>query len=459
MDSKTTAPAIELEVADVPNPHPLNGLSVEWDPHLFRRWNTGPDVPGRFDPAADWPLFCRRIRGMGLHRARMMMQPEWFASAPGVYDFSDGNEAVDAVCRQLDLAQETGMHIDLTIWCARSDGFMGYPQSPDWCSAPTDPDVYVQIAVEIVKEFLVRRGYTCIGELTLFNEPSWAAYAADGAAHFFDYAVIARKANDLLVREGLRDRIRLVIADDAEHDAFYRQSVDELHDIADLYAGHTYAYGMETPNAVIAAYVAERVAYARDRGSGKPFIIDEMATNKVIPPMKATDSYDYTRGLFLAKLTVTALSAGAAGVSYWCLYDENYDDGLRMEVGSWGMADEGYTVRPTYHAWGLLTARTAVGSAVYPVRSDRPEEVSAVALKAPDGRVSYVVLDLTDVPCPFRLRSAPVREGVFRRYLFSEPTLPADDRLPAHDRTCPVCDGVLADELPAMSFAVYVEER
>ena len=71
-----------LTMASRPNPHLLNGLSVEWDPHIFRSFNTETNNRGAaFDPATDWALVERRVARMGLQRARVWMQPEWFRPA------------------------------------------------------------------------------------------------------------------------------------------------------------------------------------------------------------------------------------------------------------------------------------------------------------------------------------------------------------------------------------------
>ena len=445
-----------LKVADSPNTHPFNGFSVEWDPHLFRNWNMDiTSMNEMFDPEQDWPLFVKRIQEMKLQRARMMMQPEWFSNADGSYDFSESNEAVLAVIKQLDLAQAFDIRINLTIWCADRNSFLGFSNSPEWCSAPNDIEAYADVVVHILREFRVNLGYSCIRELTLFNEPSWAYYGADGKVSFADYSAMVRKVDERLREENLRDLVKLVVSDDAEHTAWYKQSVDTLTDIADIYASHTYAYGMETTNRTISDWAKEHTSYSATNGGNKPFLVDEFGTNNVIPPMKATDVYTYERGLFLAKFSVDVLNSGVSGVSYWCMYDENYGYGNRMEVGLWGFADEHYAVRPTYHAWSALNHYTSVDSLIYEIASDAEEELTATAFRAQDGRWTYVVVNLSEVSHEFSLFSGQKQQERYQRILYAEDTLSEPDTLLSPDKNCIVSEGKFTDILPAQSFAIY----
>ncbi len=442
-----------LTMASKPNPHLLNGLSVEWDPHIFRSFNTETDNRGvAFDPATDWALVERRVARMGLQRARVWMQPEWFRPAYDRWDFSPDNVELYSLIRHLELAEKLGIRINLTMWCAQSTGWLGDPTSKDWCSAPNDPEMYAEITCRVVQELLVNRGFTCIRELTLFNEPSWAFLHNVDQVSFADYAELVRVTHRRLQELGLRNRLMLIVSDDAEHTEWYRQSVTELSSIADGYASHTYAYGPDTPDGVIEDWVTERHRISEEHGDGKPFIVDEFGTNRVIPPMTATDTYTYERGLFLAKFLIDALNCGASGASYWCLYDENYGLNNRMEVGLWGFADENYAPRPTYYAWGMLNAYTTRRSRIIPLSAEG-EGVSGVALEAPNGDRVFILLNQTGEPQPFRLET-PLKITRWQRALYSRDTLPNDDTLPP--MSLPVeTDGTTEGVLPAESFAIY----
>ena len=446
-----------LHISDSKNTHNLNGFSAEWDPQIFRRWNTDDltSMDPMFNPVNDWSLFQKRIKAMGIQRSRVWIQPEWFANGAGIYDFTDDNEAVLAVTKQLDLAQEMGMRINLTIWCADRSSWLGYSNAKDWCSAPNDKEAYADITCRVLQEFLVDRGYSCIQELTLFNEPSWAYYTANGQVDFSDYEAMVRIVNQRLTETGLRDKIRLVVSDDAEHTGWYQQSVSALSDIADLYSSHTYAYSLNTPNAVISDWVGGRTSYSLKNGGDKPFLVDEFGTNNVIPPMKATDVYTYERGLFLAKFVINALDQGAAGASYWCMYNQNYGDHNMMEVGLWGFADEAYTVRPTYHAWGIINHYTAVDSEIYAMTSDDSEEVIGVALKAPNGRWSYIIANLTGEEQTYSIVSSHNQQSCYKKVLYTASAVTASDEMIAPTQYAEVSGDTLTGSLPANSFAIY----
>ena len=446
-----------LYVSESKNLHNLNGFSSEWDPHIFRRWNTDSitTINPMFDPEKDWKLFKNRIKAMGIHRARVWIQPEWFSSSSGTYDFSDNNEAVYAVTKQLDLAQEMGMKINLTIWCADRSGWLGYSNAKDWCSAPNNKDIYADITSHVLQEFLVKRGYSCIHELTLFNEPSWAYYCKNGQVDFTDYATMVRVVNQKLIDIGLRDKIQLVVSDDAEHTGWYQQSVSELFDIADIYASHTYAYSLETTNKTISDWVRGRTDYSKEHGGDKPFLVDEFGTNHVIPPMKATDVYTYERGLFLSKFVIDALNQGAAGVSYWCMYNQNYGPGNMMEVGLWGFADEKYAVRPTYHAWGMINHYTAVNSEIYAMSSDDSEEIIGVALKAPNERWSYIVANLSDEERSYTIVSPHKQQKSYKKTTYTKKAVTLSDKIIQPTKYTDLNGNTLKGSLPANSFAIY----
>ncbi len=443
-----------LRVGSRANPQPLIGLGTEWDPHIFRSWNC--EEPGRpgFLAARDWPLFRERIRLLGLQRVRIQIQPEGYEPEAGRFDFREDNEAFAAILRQLETAQEYGIRVNATFWCAQRESWLGFADSPEWCSAPSDVEAYAENVVQFLREIRIRRGYTCLKEITLFNEPSWAYHGPGGPVDYPGFVRLFKWTDQRLREEGLRDGIVLVGADDAEHTAWYENCVRDTHAQADMFASHTYAYNLDTPCAVIREWLEGRVAFAREQGEGRPFLVDEFGTNFVIPPMTATDVHTYERGLFLAKFTALALEAGASGISYWCMYNQNYGPNNRMEVGLWGFSDENYAPRPTYFAWGILNTGLAAGSAVFPIETDGQEDVLAVAALSPQGRWSYLAVNTSGAPVQIRLQSPADPADNCEKRLYSPENVAGGDRLPPWT-AAQAGTGGLTDVLPGRSFAVY----
>jgi len=162
----------------------------------------------------------------------------------------------------------------------------------------------------------------------------------------------------------------------------------------------------------------------------------------------------YEYGLFLADFAITALRERAAGALMWCLMDTYYGD-QKQEYGLWRHGEEGWTPRPGYYAWSLITRYTRPGSKVLAVSVSPPAfDVRSVALQAPDGALTCLIVNRYPraIRARVRLPSAASQADVF---VYSRETVAAAGEAMLVNSPTPVGRaGALEVGMPAESFVL-----
>jgi len=452
-----------LTVNQCANETALTGFGVEWDPMFFRGFNSG-----RTD-AEDWALVCRRAAELGIQKARVMYLPGWIEPANDNGDpaaaelpaFRFGDTDFMSLLRELDACEALGIEVNLTVWGAdrACTPWLNFPGCEDWLSAPNNVEEYAENVSVLLDYLLNTKGYTCVKELTLFNEPDWAFRGNDdnhaGIGYFEE---MCRAVHNRLRRDGLRSRIKLILSDDTTTYSWLEGNVRRMSDIADGYNSHCYIFTADTPLASMRYWAERNNRLVNKHDPGKPYSHNEFGS----PPLDAYHEANpdaYENGLAYAMMASSFLNAGSSGMLKWCFFDQYYYEGARadalMSVGLFKYKDEGWAVRPAYHAWGLIMRHTAIGMDIYGMRSHSPT-VSGAAFRSASGKWVYLVVN-ADQKYAKTVRVDNTGGAVFDRYLYSRDTLPQDDSPIAPDLTVEAANGRLRAELPAGSFAVFVE--
>jgi len=448
---------IALTVSPQKNKHKLIGFGTEWDPFIRRDFNKTIRPDSEVAEMTE-----RRVRTIAPQRMRMMVQPQWYEpvdyqkeAVKTRFDFETG--AVKALMWQLDIAEDMGSIVNLTFWCANAaeKSWLSYHDSFGWCSAPNDAQRYAENIVAFLDYIINQKKLTCVQDVTLYNEPSWAYYTGSTQEiNLEHYENMTRAAHAALKESGLLDRVKLVTVEDAENYEWFVKGAERIGDISDYFSAHTYEFSLKNPNADIREHITKRIICAKNNNSDIPLMVDEFGTNNVIPPCKATDIYSYDRGLYLAKFIITALNAGMAGSSYWCMHDQNYSAGNLMETGLWGFEGDSFQIRPTYHSWGLINNYTAAGSEVYPIVSEEDDTVCAVLLKAPDGTASIIVCNLSEEDQNIVINNGVYPQKQYQTVCYSEATVTLLENLPASENFDST-DGTIKCTVPQKAFVIF----
>lgn len=437
----------------------LVGLGVELDPHFFSQ-----NVTRAYDGprAQDWAhTIAPRIRKMQIERFRVMLLPHWWEpyndnDNPAVTDPSKltfESAEMQSLCKVLDLAQEIGAEVTLVlwgcpIWCDQVDlgtigrHFLCPPDGKNWVTAPESNEEFAENFSVVAKHLIETKGYSCVKELTPFNEP-------DGnVCELAQYIPLVKALDQRLRADGIRDKVRLNLSDNTDTRRFFLDGcADQLKNEADLFNSHTYIFGYETPNSAVINWERENVASAKQ--ANKNHFVGEFGSNQCVGASRQKDINGYERGVLMTRHVINFLNAGAVGVSYWSLLDQYYNRNASytemQQLGLWYSVRSAYAVdpdqemyrairndfqvRPQYYSFSLLTRFIRKGSEVFPLNLDN-EFAAGGAYRNQEGKWSYVFANNSDRAVSLNLDNQfKGGQNKCNVYRYEQKLLPDDDSL------------------------------
>ncbi|MBR4755750.1 MAG: hypothetical protein IK076_02305 [Bacteroidales bacterium] len=474
--SGKTGSALEVVTPSESTGVELEGMGVQLDPHFISQNVTRDDGA----TLEDWyDIVVRRVKMMDIQRFRVMLLPHWWEPVKGQYIFD--NTEMKSLYAVLDLAEETGAKVTLVVWgcqayCSFIDPstpgngqryFNCSPEGRNWVTAPEDNEEFASNFSTLVKYLIEEKGYTCINEVTPFNEP-------DGKVCELDQYIEIVKAMDRKFREdGIRDKVKFNLSDNIDGDRpFLVGTAENVGEYADIFNSHTYIFGYETPNGTSMDWEKKNLeAVAK---TGKKHLIGEFGSNLCVGASRQTDINWYKRGPLIVRNCLNFLNAGAAGTSYWSLIDQYYGRnasyGEMQQLGLWRYkisvyqgadAEDGeydYQVRPNYYAYSLLTRFIRKGDRVYPL--DLKNDFAAgSALLSEDGKWTYVFSNGSEEDLEIGLSNG--NKGGMGRckvYRYTEDSLPSDDSMIAPSGTIRARGGRFTVAVPSQSVILLRQQ-
>lgn len=425
----------------------VRGIGTELDPHFFTYC-----VGHATNPCAeqDWNIVVSRVKKLGIQMFRVMVQPEWFEPVndnndPDQVDWSAldfDTPEMQSLYKVLDLAQENNIYVLLVLWGCTQGHFLALgnqtSSEQSWIMGPKDEAEYAENFSILIRHLILDKGYTCIKEITPFNEPNYS-YFIDGAVDTDSYISMCKKLDAQFKADNIRDLVEFNLVDESNSPEFLGECAIELQEAADLVNSHMYAFGYETPNDNISNFEKYNISLIP---AGLPHFIGEFGTNQQIGSYLQADIDQYNRGMLIVRMMLNIFNSGGCGMSYWTLFDEYYwkdapYDGL-MKCGLWRLKKESYAgtefydnikedfqVRPQYFAYGLMTSHVKPGADVYPIRTDKGN-VAATGFRNPDGRWVYVLTNERAEPIEISLNNSGSK-GEYDVYKYIESELPLND--------------------------------
>lgn len=482
---------------------PVQAMGVEMDPHFFSQNITRNDG----SKAEDWEnIVVSRVKKMKIQQFRVMMQPQWWEPAndndnPNAADmskFTFDSREMESVYKVLDLAQENNIGVTLVVWgCPTSIDLLSGVNSgqrhflcdarsanvnPGWIAGTDNYPEFAESFSTMVKYLLEEKRYSCVKEITPFNEPDshiagygrlmWQGdFETMGFPDTYGPMVIALDAK--FKADGIREKVRFNLADNTDGTPGYISAcVSALtKGEADIYNSHVYKFGYDTPNSTIVSWERANVGYA----AGKKHFIGEFG----FPGYGSARQYGidtYKRGTQIARVALNYLNAGASGVSYWSLIDQYYNRNASysemQQLGLWkylksayssdpdvyNKIKEDYEVRPQYYAYSLLTRFIRQGYEAYPL--DLGDEFMAgTAFLSKEGKWTYVLANTTDKDKMIQLENDKTgASGKYDVYKYMEGRLPEGDKLIESSETIDTKDNNLNLKLSRSSIRVIVQQ-
>lgn len=425
----------------------VRAIGIELDPHFFS-YCVGHGV----NPCSeeDWNVVVDRVKTLNIQMFRVMVQPQWFES---VNDDDDPNHITWSALKfdtpemlslyyVLDLAQQNGISVLLVLWGCPQGHFLALgnqtTNEQSWIVGPKDEAEYAENFSILLQHLIKDKGYTCIKEITPFNEPNYS-YFIDGEINTDSYVSMCKKLDAKFKADNIRDRVDFNLADESNNFNFLSKCAENLSSEADLLNSHMYTFGYETPNENIFNFENRNKSAMPE---GLPHFIGEFGTNQQVGSYLQADIDLYNRGILIVRMMLNIFNAGGSGMCYWNLFDEYYwkdapYDGL-MKCGLWRYKKESYAgtklydnintdfqVRPQYFAYGLMTSHIRPGADIYPIKTDKGN-VAASAFRNPDGKWIYVLTN--EQPDSFAISLYNLNsKGEYDAYKYIESELPPDD--------------------------------
>lgn len=453
------------------------GVGTELDPHFFSQ-NVG--LSGTADgkewecKESDWEIFEERIAEMNLKRIRAMLLPSWFVISEenvreGVYDFDSTEMA--SLYRVLDTATEQGIKVNITMWGV-DVGFM--KGGSGWVSIPKEgyEETFVACFADCIKYLIEDKGYDCITEVTLYNEPN-SLYSGTRANE--DYCNICMLMHGAFQEKGIRDKVLFNLSDDARDYVWLAKTLMNLEGIVDVANSHIYTYGDSynaATNSTNRDMSNEDICYNlanynlnlwKEYMSGYdiPHIWGEFGTQNGSGSHTSFDKYLPDRGLDIARIVMNFFNMGSVGASYWVLFSQYYSrgdfsTGNIMDMGLWGFADEGYACRPVYYAYSMITRFIEEGDVIFPLEST-DGNIVGVAFKN-GSEWSYCVVNNGDSDKKVSFVNYDAYPASLDRYVYDEAAVPTDNKVIPSDGSLSADGRVLSDTVKARSFVVYTNK-
>ena len=452
---KPSSSVIEVRVSD-PTPVRLQAIGVELDPHFFSQNITRADGA----KPQDWRHVEKRVKAMELQRLRVMVLPHWYEPVNDNPDPSDmdwsrftfNSPEMQSLYKVLDLAEEHKIDVCIVLWgCPLSQplldpayshvkrSFMADSTKKGvWITGPVDNDEWAESFSALIQHLVKNRKYSCIKEITPMNEPSGGPLLTSSA-----YIKMARVLDARFKQDGIRDRVQFNLSDNIDvHTNYLTDCANHLADVADIFNSHTYIFGYATPNHIISRWEKKNVEIAAK--AGKQHGVGEFGSNQTVGASRQSDIDRYERGVLITRLALNFLNAGAAGISYWSLFDQYYYRNANyrqmQQLGLWKYVKKAYQtdstydsikkdyeVRPQFHAYALLSRFVKPGSSVHPI--DLGDEFAiGTAFCDTTGKWTYLFANATDSAKSLTVAN-PGTTGNFAVYRYEKHSIPNDDQM------------------------------
>ncbi len=291
-------------------------------------------------------------------------------------------------------------------------------------------------AIGALLEHLTKtRGYTCVKQWTLTNEPNLSF------ASRYDFETFVRLHK--LVQEEIDRRgldIMILGSDDTGNLAWFRDCVEnrEYFSLSALFGSHRYISYHD--RVLLPLFLEDRLELLAAKDPVKPFIVgefgfhDERTSGAMINPVM--ESYPYA--VWASAFAIDGLNRGVAGFSIWCLQEMHYPGGGLMNYGLWDFKRNDWKVRPVYHAWASFCRLTERGDEVRKCESDQPQHVLGAVVNK-----TLFWVNQSDESAEVQVKGMPLTSA----QVLTETTLTGDR---VAGEAVPVIEGWF--EAPPMSF-------
>lgn len=473
--SCSTSGTMDFVVTDnVINPSYI-GNGVEWDPYdEAERW-------GVAISDEDWSKLISRLDYMQPQYVRCMINSpfRYYNDKTGEYDKNANTESL----------------FKLLQYCTDKDITVIYGEynPPRWDMK--DSPEWVDMAVDYLNMLVMEKGFSCIKNFVIFNEPDgdWASTNGD----FTLWLSMVEKFHAKMEQyPGLCDKVKLagpdVVADYHNKNSEYNtagwlsETVKKADPIIGLYDIHAYPGQAEVLSGNYSKLLSEYKSLIPD---GKQIVLGEAGYkywreadsllmkeyNRRVeghPFTKGSDCnmlvYDYFYGIDMAVLATEVMNNGFSGVAAWMLDDAMHsqgDSGKPEDIKIWGMwntlGEEVFNdpsqenIRPWYYSWSLMCRYFPHGCDIVKIDYKNDSDIFACAAKY-DGKYSIVIINKGENYKNISIK-LPLSDETLSVYRYEDNNLKLDDNGFLMAEKTDIHDESLSTRLSPMSMILVTQ--
>ena len=346
---------VTLEVTGETACASLIGFGAEDDGWFYNEENAKHGVTKE-----DWAIREGRIEWMDPDWIRMFFwYKDWNPSGDWeTFTFDSPN--MQSHYRTLDLYQRLGARVNVVgVEWGVNDPYKDPPR--------------VALAIGALFDHLIRtKGYTCVQDWTLSNEPN--GYFAGAGYTFERFVELHRHVKDDFLRRDLN--VHILGSDDTNGWTWFERCLkdDRYVALTDYFGSHRYISA--TSRQLMPFFVADRMKLIAQHTPVKPFIVAEFGFHdKRSGTLENPLMEEYPYAIWTAAFVIDCLNRGVAGASIWCLQEAYYPGGGFMNYGLWDFKDNNWKPRPVYHSWSMFSRLTEPGDPVKRCVSSHPDYV------------------------------------------------------------------------------------
>lgn len=212
-----------------------------------------PDDAGRVYTEEQCIIEAERAAKMKLKIARTMYK--WWAWDEKTNTWDWDNEIMTNFYKWLQRMKDGGITVALNSWCCPGDidssswnGKSPFTVEGDWEQSKKNYGDWIS---ETVKQLIIKRGFTNIKIFVMFTEPQHGSgtLLPDGTKTYDCWFEAVQAAHNALVRDGLRDKIKLMGPNEGSTvtSEMLHWAAEHANEYLDIYSSHTYQFTAQTP--------------------------------------------------------------------------------------------------------------------------------------------------------------------------------------------------------------------
>lgn len=338
-------------------------------------------------------LELARVKASGLRIARTFYRPDW-AMGDGPWLQPDWDSVkMQALYAWLSDMQKIGVDVALNMgWWFPRDVIWNRDQHLP--SYPDDLQRYTEWLSASLHQIIQVRGFTNVKYIVMFTEPADRQGDIPNGKKVWDYyKQVLQSVNQRLIDDGRRGLVKIVGPNTSKAPTWLDLAAQELNDVIDVYASHSYNFTSYQDWYEMALAVKTAVA-----PTGKPFWIDEYGVQDFA--LRQSGRY----GTVLAQANAAFLNVGAQSSFLWILNDQYYPTPLKHHTNgdafldgkhSWGLfpwLPESQAVRPAGQAFVLL-ARLMGQAEAKVLQTKGTVELPVAAIEEKGGGLNILVVN------------------------------------------------------------------